>query len=273
MNDSTPLAIVQGEVITQAPDDLYIPPEALEVFLESFEGPLDLLLYLIKKQNFDILNIPIAKITEQYMEYMILMQDIKLDLAAEYLVMAAMLAEIKARLLLPIHEELEEEDDPRNELIRRLQQYERFKQVAEDINILQREQRDTFSISVEKVTDKIEKPLADVQLEELLQAFQAVIQRMDIKVSHQIKRESLSIREKMTHILAQLQKNNFIYFYDLFIDIEARQGIVVTFIAMLELLKTHLIDVVQTKAYAAIYLRPAIASEEDIDSYNNKESL
>ncbi len=268
-NDLTPLAIVQGEVIIQPPEDLYIPPEALEVFLESFEGPLDLLLYLIKKQNFDILNIPIAKITEQYMEYMVLMQDIKLDLAAEYLVMAAMLAEIKARLLLPIHEELEEEDDPRNELIRRLQQYERFKQAAEDIDALQREQRDTFSISVPKIADEIEKPLADVQLNELLQAFQAVIQRMDVKISHQIKRESLSIREKMTHILAQLQEDNFLPFYNLFINIEGRQGIVVTFIAMLELLKTHLIDVVQTKAYAEIYLRSATASEENSD----KESL
>lgn len=272
-NNPAPLAIVQGEAITQAPEDLYIPPEALEVFLESFEGPLDLLLYLIKKQNFDILNIPIAKITEQYMEYMALMQDIKLDLAAEYLVMAAMLAEIKARLLLPIHEELEEEDDPRNELIRRLQQYERFKQAAEDIDTLQREQRDTFSVSVQKTTDEIEKPLADVQLDELLQAFQAVIQRMDVKISHQIKRENLSIREKMTHILAQLREDNFLPFYDLFIGIEGRQGIVVTFIAMLELLKTHLIDVVQTKAYAAIYLCPATASEEGIDTYIDKEGL
>jgi segregation and condensation protein A len=263
INDPAPLAIVQGEVITQPPEDLYIPPEALEVFLENFEGPLDLLLYLIKKQNFDILNIPIAKITQQYMEYMALMQDIKLDLAAEYLVMAAMLAEIKARLLLPIHEELEEEDDPRSELIRRLQQYERFKQAAEDMDALQREQRDTFSISVQKIADEIEKPLADVQLDELLQAFQAVIQRMDVKTSHQIKRENLSIREKMTHILAQLQADNFLPFYNLFIEIEGRQGIVVTFIAMLELLKTHLIDVVQTKAYAVIYLRPASATHND----------
>jgi segregation and condensation protein A len=260
-NTAKPVAIVQGEALATVPDDLYIPPEALEVFLEDFEGPLDLLLYLIKRQNLDILNIPIVKITEQYMEYVELMKHIKLDLAAEYLVMAAMLAEIKARLLLPLPETLEEEDDPRNELIRRLQEYERFKQAALDIDQLERIGRDNFTVCIETALAPVEKPLAEVQLQQLLQAFQAVLQNLDAKTSHQIKRESLSIREKMTHLLAQLQNNQFTPFYDLFIQKEGRQGVVVTFIAMLELLKSHLIDIVQAQFNAPIYLQIAIDTD------------
>lgn len=257
-----PLAIVQGEAVTTPPEDLYIPPEALEVFLDEFEGPLDLLLYLIKRQNLDILNIPIVKITQQYMEYVELMQQIKLDLAAEYLVMAAMLAEIKARLLLPLPVTLAaEEEDPRNELIRRLQEYERFKQAATDIDALERVGRDNFTICIDTALDPIEKPLPEVQLQQLLQAFQVVLQNLDANISHHIKRESLSIREKMTHLLAQLQTQKFTPFYDLFIQKEGRQGVVVTFIAMLELLKAHLIDIVQAKFNAPIYLRPATDSE------------
>ena len=249
-----PFAIVEGEVVSTPPEDLYIPPEALEVFLESFEGPLDLLLYLIKRQNIDILNIPIAKITTQYVEYVELMKNFKLDLAAEYLVMAAMLAEIKARMLLPRHEELEEENDPRAELIRRLQEYERFKQAATDIDALPRMDRDIFEAKAETVQTKQDKPLPELELNELLQAFQEVLRRIDMSSDHQIKRESLSIREKMTHVLSTLQIEKFIQFHDLFIMEEGRQGVVVTFIAILELLKVHLIDVVQAESYAPIYL-------------------
>ena len=255
-----PFAIVEGEVVSTPPEDLYIPPEALEVFLESFEGPLDLLLYLIKRQNIDILDIPIAQITKQYVEYVELMKDIKLDLAAEYLVMAAMLAEIKARMLLPRHEELEEEDDPRSELIRRLQEYERFKQAATDIDNLPRMERDTFACSVEVLQAEQEKLQPEVQLQELLQAFQEVLRRADISSDHQIKRENLSIREKMTHVLAILQSKKFIMFHDLFLMEEGRQGVVVTFIAMLELLKVQLVDLVQESAYSPIYLRSAESS-------------
>ncbi len=255
-----PFAIVQGEVLSTPPEDLYIPPEALEVFLESFEGPLDLLLYLIKRQNIDILNIPIAQITKQYVEYIELMQNLKLDLAAEYLVMAAMLAEIKARMLLPRHEELEEEDDPRSELIRRLQEYERFKQAATDIDALPRMERDTFETQVTVQIDKKDKPLPELALKELLLAFQEVLKRVDMASDHQIKRENLSIREKMTYVLSQLQGEEFILFHDLFLPKEGRQGVVVTFIAMLELLKAHLIDLVQAESYAPIYLRPAASS-------------
>lgn len=255
-----PFAIVEGEVISTPPEDLYIPPEALEVFLESFEGPLDLLLYLIKRQNIDILNIPVAQITKQYVEYVELMKNIKLDLAAEYLVMAAMLAEIKARMLLPRHEELEEEDDPRSELIRRLQEYERFKQAAMDIDSLPRMDRDTFECAVEVLQAEQDKPQPEVALHELLQAFQEVLQRVDMMSDHLIKRESLSIREKMTHVLSSLQSEKFMLFHELFIIQEGRQGVVVTFIAMLELLKAHLVDVVQESSYAPIYLRPAESS-------------
>lgn len=255
-----PFAIVEGEVVSTPPEDLYIPPEALEVFLESFEGPLDLLLYLIKRQNIDILDIPIAQITTQYVEYVELMKDIKLDLAAEYLVMAAMLAEIKARMLLPRHEALEEEDDPRSELIRRLQEYERFKQAATDIDQLPRMERDTFACSVEVVKTEQQKRQPEVQLQELLQAFQVVLQRVEMSSDHQIKRENLSIREKMTHVLATLQRQKFIMFHDLFLISEGRQGVVVTFIAMLELLKVQLIDLVQESAYSPIYLRSSASS-------------
>jgi len=255
-----PFAIVEGEVVSTPPEDLYIPPEALEVFLESFEGPLDLLLYLIKRQNIDILNIPIAQITKQYVEYIELMKNIKLDLAAEYLVMAAMLAEIKARMLLPRHEELEEDDDPRAELIRRLQEYERFKQAATDIDALPRMDRDIFKCSVEVFQTEKDKPLPEIELHDLLQAFQEVLQRVDMSSDHHIKRENLSVREKMTHVLATLQSEKFVMFHDLFISQEGRQGVVVTFIAMLELLKAHLIDLVQEGSYSPIYLRSAESS-------------
>jgi segregation and condensation protein A len=252
-----PFAIVRGEPITTPPEDLYIPPQALEVFLETFEGPLDLLLYLIKRQNLDILDIPIAEITKQYMEYVELMRKIKLDLAAEYLLMAAMLAEIKSRMLLPRHEDTEDEEDPRAELVRRLQEYERFKQAATDIEELPRHEKDFWLSDVEPVRHQKEKPLPDVELTEILLAFQDVLKRIDMHTSHQIQKESLSMRERMSNILGVLQRDKFLDFHLLFTPEEGKLGVVVTLMAILELLKASLIDIVQAEPYATIYLQPA----------------
>lgn len=258
-----PFAIVEGEVISAPPEDLYIPPNALEVFLETFEGPLDLLLYLIRRQNLDILNIPIAEITKQYMEYVELMRNINLDLAAEYLVMAAMLAEIKSRMLLPRHDEIEEEDDPRAELVKRLQEYERFKQAATDIEELQRMERDNFITSVDVIRDDQEKPEPDVELSELLLAFKSVLKQVDMQKHHEIEREEISIRERMTHVLSRLDGDSFVEFQSLFTIKEGRLGVVVTLMAILELLKLKVIDMVQAEAFAPIYLKP-VGSEEDV---------
>lgn len=254
-----PFALVDGEPLSAPPEDLYIPPDALEVFLESFEGPLDLLLYLIKRQNLDVLNIPIAQITEQYMEYVEYMQTARLDLAAEYLLMAAMLAEIKSRMLLPQRETEDDEDDPRAELIRRLQEYERFKQAAVDIDELPRMERDVFQAQVDVLKDEKKIIEPDVELRELLLALHGVMKRAEQLSDHRIQREAISVREKMTHVLATLSDKKFVVFDELFILDEGRQGIVVTFLAMLELLKGHLIDLVQAEAYAPIYIRPAEA--------------
>lgn len=252
-----PFAIVEGKPVSTPPEDLYIPPQALEVFLDTFEGPLDLLLYLIKRQNLDILDIPIAEITRQYMEYVEMMRTIKLDLAAEYLVMAAMLAEIKSRMLLPRHEEAEDEDDPRAELIRRLQEYERFKEAAENINELPREEKDFWPSDVAAVRDDKAKPLPDVQLQEILLAFKDILKRADLQISHEIQRESLSVRERMTNVLASLKSDSFVEFHSLFTPEEGRMGVVVTLIAVLELLKEKLADIVQSEPYAPIYLQAA----------------
>ena len=257
-----PFAIVQGEAISAPPDDLYIPPNALEVFLETFEGPLDLLLYLIRRQNLDILDIPIAEITSQYMEYVELMRNINLDLAAEYLVMAAMLAEIKSRLLLPRHEDVEDEEDPRAELVRRLQEYERFKQAATDIDEMPHFGRDQFAVDVDVIREDKEKPEPDVDMRELLMAFQDVLERIDMQKHHEISREEISIRERMTHVLSRLEGDNFVEFQTLFTLSEGRLGVVVTFMAILELLKLRVIDMVQADAFAPIYLKP-VGSESD----------
>jgi len=251
-----PFALVDGEPLSAPPEDLYIPPDALEVFLESFEGPLDLLLYLIKRQNLDILNIPIAEITGQYMEYVGYMQSARLDLAAEYLLMAAMLAEIKSRMLLPQRPSEEEEEDPRSELIRRLQEYERFKQAAVDLDELPRMERDSHQGKVEPIWQKPVVPHPDVELKELLHALQGVLKRVEQFRDHQIKREPLSVREKMSHVLLSINEKRFVTFEELFIIKEGRQGVVVTFLAILELLKAHLIELVQAEAYSAIYLQP-----------------
>jgi len=257
VKDATPLAIVQGLAYTTIPKDLYIPPDAMEVFLEAFEGPLDLLLYLIKKQNLDILDIPIAEVTRQYMEYMELIKSVSLELAAEYLVMAALLAEIKSRMLLPRPDNAETvEEDPRAELIRRLQDYERFKQAATELEQLPRQGRDTFTASATIETTAIAtKPQPTVSLQELVLAFADVLRRMELTAHHTVQLEGLSIRERMTRILTALQEKEFITFSSLFSNDEGRLGVVVTFLAMLELLKENLIEFVQTTAFGSIHLK------------------
>lgn len=250
-----PLAVVRGERILELPHDLYIPPDALEVFLEAFEGPLDLLLYLIRKQNLDILDIPIAAITRQYMAYIEMMDTLRLELAAEYLVMAAMLAEIKSRMLLPSPEEIEDEDDPRAELIRRLQQYEQIKNAAVRIDEMPRLERDLFVASAELPELKRRKPEPDVDLKQLLMALNDVFSRADQLASHHISREALSVRERMSSILAALSSDEFTAFSDLFDPSEGRLGLVVSFLAMLELIKESLVDIQQSAIFAPIYLR------------------
>ncbi len=251
-----PFAMVQGEAITTLPQDLFIPPDALEVFLDAFEGPLDLLLYLIKRQNLDILAIPIAEITRQYMKYIELMQELRLELAAEYLVMAALLAEIKSRMLLPrVAQGEEEEDDPRAELIRRLQEYERFKQAAADLDEIPRLQRDIFTTDAEapKLSKVQQQP--QIELPDLLTAFREVMQRAEMFSHHHIQLEALSVRERMALILDVLQTDKFCEFSTLFRVEEGRMGVVVTLIALLELIRESLIELVQAEPFAPIHLR------------------
>lgn len=252
----SPIAMVQGQAFVEMPKDLYIPPDAMEVFLEAFEGPLDLLLYLIKKQNLNILDIPIAEVTKQYMEYVELMKEVSLELAAEYLVMAAILAEIKSRMLLPRPESADGiEEDPRAELIRRLQEYERFKQAAEDIDKLPRHGRDTFVASAVVKDLVFEKPHPAVDLKEVLLALADVLKRAELNASHNIKMEPLSVRDRMTRILTALQEKEFVVFSTMFTPEEGRLGVVVTFLAMLELLKDHIIEFVQTTPFGPIHLK------------------
>lgn len=251
-----PFALVHGEAFTQLPLDLYIPPDALEVILEQFEGPLDLLLYLIRKQNLDILEINVAEITEQYMHYVDLMKIVQLELAGEYLVMAAMLAEIKSRILLPRPAELaEEEEDPRAELIRRLQDYERFKQAAEDIDELPRMGRDTFEIEIKPPEYSAEKHHPDVDFKELMLAFSDVLHRANMFTEHEVHKEKLSTRERMSDILARLQTGDFIPFTRLFTVEEGRAGVVTTFLATLELIKEQLIEIVQNETFGPIHVK------------------
>ena len=256
-NQQQALARVYDEFITQVPDDLYIPPDALAVFLEAFEGPLDLLLYLIRKQNLDILDIPIAEITQQYIHYIELMQELNIDLAAEYLLMAALLAEIKSRLLLPkpINPETEEED-PRAELIRRLQEYERFKKAAEDLGDLPQEGRDIFLTHVEPPVRELlatEPFVGDFSL--LLEAMRDVLQRAQLQKSHIIAEEGLSLEQRFREVLARLASGETVIFYELFTVKEGRIGVVVTFMAILELLKQKMIELVQESVFAPIYVR------------------
>ena len=251
-------AVVMGEVMQEWPQDLFIPPDALEVVLESFEGPLDLLLYLIRKQNLDILNIPVADITRQYMGYVELMRAANLDLAAEYLVMAALLAEIKSRMLLPKPKsEDEDEEDPRAALVRRLQEYERFSQAANKLDDRPRLERDIFASSV--VFDDPNPPevKVDVGLEQLVKAYQGVMDRMAANKHMLVSRDMLSMRERMTNILQRLQSQDYLRFEDLFTAAEGRMGVVVTFIALLELFRDDMLIVVQNEALAPIHIKRA----------------
>ena len=251
-----PFAVVEGEPITELPRDLYIPPHALEVFLEAFEGPLDLLLYLIRRQNLDILDIPIAEITRQYVEYIELMSEIQFELAGEYLVMAATLAEIKSRMLLPRPEEMEdEEEDPRAELVRRLQEYERFKVVSDEINALERLERDVVQVKAEVLERKVVTRLPDLTLKELMLSFKDVIARSEQFANLHFEREPLSVRERMSEILVKLESKAFADFMDLFDPKEGRMGVTVSFLAILELLREALIEVVQQDPYDPIHVR------------------
>lgn len=254
---------VYGEALAQIPQDLYIPPDALEVFLEAFEGPLDLLLYLIRKQNIDILDIPVADITRQYMDYVELMKAVHLELAAEYLVMAAMLAEIKSRMLLPRSPETAaEEEDPRAELIRRLQEYERFKAAAEDLETLPRVGRDLFIPELPAANLRIRTLVPEVSLDELLSAMAVILHRAELFESHRITQEPLSTRERMGAVLDYLRSNRgFTPFSSLFCLEEGRLGVVVTFLAVLELIKECLVELVQNEAFAPIHVRTRLNDE------------
>ncbi len=254
-----PFALVQGEPLTQLPNDLHIPPHALEVFLEEFSGPLDLLLYLIRRQNIDILNIPIAEITRQYVLFIDLMEELQLELASEYLVMASILAEIKSRMLLPREPDGEEteEADPRAELVRRLQEYERFRQAADTLDTLPRCDRDIFAASVQMLEPDQKRPLPQVSMDSLLTALVGVLRRADQYARQHIEREPLSVRERMTLILDVIQQNRFIPFTRLFNVKEKRAGIVVTLLAILELSRESLLEMVQNETGGCIYLSRA----------------
>jgi len=252
-----PFAVVEGEPVTQMPRDLYIPPEALQVFLEAFEGPLDLLLYLIRRQNLDILDIPIAEITRQYLRYIDLMRELQLELAGEYLLMAATLAEIKSRMLLPRppSEAGDEGHDPRAELVRRLQEYERFKQAAMDMEVLPRVDRDTFPASAELGERRVVRLVPEVTLQEMLVALKDVLERADMFAHHHVSRERLSVRQRMSEVLGALRSQAFVEFTALFRSKEGRMGVTVTFSAILELLREGLIEIVQAEPFAPIHVR------------------
>lgn len=250
-----PFALVQGEPLTVLPKDLYIPPEALEVFLDAFEGPLDLLLYLIKRQNLDILNIPVAEITKQYMSYIQMMDAIHFELAAEYLVMAAMLTEIKSRMLLPRANECEDDEDPRSELIRRLQEYEQFKKAAQDLDELPRIERDLHLTHFQLPEHKENIPEPEISLQDIILAFQDVVNRAEQFASHHVEKEMLSVRERMVNVLEAINAKEYIEFTQLFSPEESKMGLVVTFLAILELVKASLIEILQNESFAPIYVK------------------
>ena len=251
-----PFAVVMGKEVTELPKDLYIPPQALEVFLEAFEGPLDLLLYLIRRQNLNILDVDVSEVTEQYMHYVDLMDAMQFELAAEYLLMAAVLAEIKSRMLLPRSTEIEEnEEDPRAQLIRRLQEYERFKKAAADIDEMPRIGRDTWVGSGNPPDLNRAKPEPEVDMRELLMSLSEVLRRADMFESHHVKREALSTRERMSQVLELLAGEQFVPFVSLFSASEGRLGVVVTFLAIMELLKESLVEIVQTENFGSIHIK------------------
>ncbi len=248
--------MVQGAPLLALPRDLYIPPDALEVFLDAFEGPLDLLLYLIRRQNLDILEISIAEITEQYMAYVELMGELRLELAAEYLVMAAMLAELKSRMLLPRTAAEEEEGvDPRAELIRRLQEYQRFKQAAADLDALPRLERDLFPVHAAMTPGSVQRAVPQVELHELLLALRGVLSRAALFVSHTLAREPLSLRERMAQVMERLQVDGCVHFVELLDPSEGREGVVVSFLAVLELIKSRVVELLQPERFAPIQVR------------------
>jgi segregation and condensation protein A len=259
-----PLALVKGQPVLEIPQDLYIPPDALEVILEAFEGPLDLLLYLIRRQNLDILDIPVAEITRQYVEYIEVMRELRFELAAEYLVMAAILAEIKSRLLLPRPPSIEgEEADPRAELVRRLQEYERFKQAAQDVDALPRLERDTSLASAFMPDRQSVRTPPPVELKEMLLALRDVLKRADLFSRHAIKREALSVRARMGDVLQRLGDGEFHGFQTLFLAEEGRLGVVVTFLSILELAKERLVEIVQEEPLAPIYIKSLAVAAND----------
>jgi|TARA_B110000438_G_scaffold124149_1_gene120996 segregation and condensation protein A len=249
------LATVQGETVTALPEDLYVPPNALEIFLDSFAGPLDFLLYLIRKQNLDILEIDVAKISQQYTSYIDLMDAMHIELAGDYLVMAAYLAELKSRMLLPRPDEVSEEEDPRAELIRRLQEYQRFKDASEKIDTIPRLDRDFYSAQAQLPEFALKNTLAEVPLEELAFALSEVMKRVEQSQAHSINFEELSTRERMTNILERMRVESFIEFTSLFNTKEGKMGVVVTFLAILELLKDSLIEIVQSEEFGPIHIK------------------
>ncbi|MEI7949643.1 MAG: ScpA family protein [Gammaproteobacteria bacterium] len=255
-----PFAFVAGKAMTDLPRDLYIPPDALEVFLEAFEGPLDLLLYLIKRQNVDILEINVAEITAQYISYVDLMEASQFELAAEYLVMAAMLAEIKSRMLLPrSQDEEEDEEDPRAQLIRRLQEYERYREVAERVDALPRLYRDLYQASAQSPELERTLPRPEVDLQDVLLAFAEVLRRADLNESHHIQRQSLSTRERMSQILLRVSAEHFTPMLSLLMKDEGRLGVVVTFLAIMELIKESLVELVQNEPFGPIHIKARAA--------------
>jgi len=260
--EEIPFAMVQGQPYTRMPQDLYIPPDALEVFLDAFEGPLDLLLYLIRRQNLDVLDIPIAEITRQYMTYIEMLDELQFELAAEYLVMAAILAEIKSRMLLPRpRTEDGEEEDPRAELVRRLQEYERFKQAAEDLENLPRAERDFAVLEAWVENRKIVHIPPEIDLQEMLSALRDVLTRADLFTHHQVESEPLSVRERMSAVMERLREKPYLEFQDFFTVSEGRKGVVVTFLALMELLRERLVDLIQNKPFGQIYVKRPGKSE------------
>lgn len=256
----TIVATIAGAPYTEMPSDLFIPPDALEVLLDSFTGPLDLLLYLIRRQNIDIMDIPILKITRQYMEYIELMELRRLELAADYLVMAALLAEIKSRLLLPLTptQSDEVEEDPRMVLVRRLQIYEQYKQAAIQLDSLTRCERDVYPLKIKVAELKVIKPLPDVALQSLAQAMRLLLAEREHCISHPVQRELLSVRERMAHILQRIHGEQYLAFHGLYLQEEGRMGLVVSLLAILELAKQSLLVITQTSAYSPIYLKATV---------------
>ncbi len=260
---SSALALVSGEPYLELPEDLYIPPDALKVFLDTFEGPLDLLLYLIRKQNLDILKIPIAQITQQYMTYINVMSDLRLDLAAEYLLMAALLAEIKSRLLLPRQVTPDdEEEDPRATLVRRLQEYERIKKAAEELDELPRMERDVFIASVDTSTVNVHRIQPEVQLQDIVLALHGVLQRVEQLSHHVITKDALSVRERMTYIMETLDDTSCFLFVKFFTGKEGKAGVVVTFLAILELSKEGVIDILQAEPFGELRIQVRYAGSD-----------